>query len=226
MARRKDCDVDATRVAVLDSAEKCFRLLGSSRASMEEIATQAGWSRGAANYHFRGKAELLRAVVARGRLPLAQDLERIALTRGPVVPALMECTHRWIHALQCDQHARNALGILAWAYDYADDCAGIRAEAQALAVREFRLLRGLMQRAEAAGELRMGLGSSECTRVLAAWWLGAAAACVATPYRSGAVAKPYHSRSARAMFALISRGARRKPARRPFFSGIWKMPAR
>lgn len=208
MARRKDCDADATREAVLDSAEECFRQLGGAHASLESIAAQAGWSRGAAAYHFRGKAELLRAVVVRGRLPLAEDLEQIALTGGPVVPALMGCIHRWMDALRSDQHASNAFGILAWAYDYADDYAGLRGEIQVLMIRAFRLLRGLMKRAEAAGELRVDLSSRECTRVLAAWWLGAAATCVATPYRSRAVAGSCHSRSVQAIFALISRGGR------------------
>ena len=66
MARRKQGEAGATRDAVLDAAESGFRLRGGAHASVESIAAQAGWSRGAASYHFRGKAELLRAVLARG----------------------------------------------------------------------------------------------------------------------------------------------------------------
>ena len=64
MARRKQGEAGATRDAVLDAAESGFRLRGGAHASVESIAAQAGWSRGAASYHFRGKAELLRAVLA------------------------------------------------------------------------------------------------------------------------------------------------------------------
>ena len=67
-----------------------------------------------------------------------------------------------MEALQGDPHARNVFGILAWAYDYADDYAGIRRETLALGLREFRLLRALLRRAEAAGELRLGLDGHEC----------------------------------------------------------------
>ena len=108
-------------------------------------------------------------------------------------------------ALQGDPHARNVFGILAWAYDYADDYAGIRRETLALGLREFRLLRALLRRAEAAGELRLGLDGHECARLLAAWWLGAAASCVATPYRSGVAARPRYAHSLRVLHALIAR---------------------
>ncbi|MFG0228970.1 TetR family transcriptional regulator [Achromobacter sp. 413638] len=240
MARRKQGEAGATRDAVLDAAESGFRLRGGAHASVESIAAQAGWSRGAASYHFRGKAELLRAVLARGRLPLLQDLRRLALAPGPVVPALLACAQRWMEALQGDPHARNVFGILAWAYDYADDYAGIRRETLALGLREFRLLRGLLRRAEAAGELRQGLDGHECARLLAAWWLGAAASCVATPYRSGVAARPRYARSLRVLHALIARpdpaddaappangagAGRRKPVvRRTFFGGARAAP--
>lgn len=240
MARRKQGEAGATRDAVLDAAESGFRLRGGAHASVESIAAQAGWSRGAASYHFRGKAELLRAVLARGRLPLLQDLRRLALAPGPVVPALLACAQRWMDALQGDPHARNVFGILAWAYDYADDYAGIRRETLALGLREFRLLRGLLRRAEAAGELRLGLDGHECARLLAAWWLGAAASCVATPYRSGVAARPRYARSLRVLHALIARpdpaddaappangagAGRRKPVvRRTFFGGARAAP--
>lgn len=240
MARRKQGEAGATRDAVLDAAESGFRLRGGAHASVESIAAQAGWSRGAASYHFRGKAELLRAVLARGRLPLLQDLRRLALAPGPVVPALLACAQRWMDALQGDPHARNVFGILAWAYDYADDYAGIRRETLALGLREFRLLRALLRRAEAAGELRLGLDGHECARLLAAWWLGAAASCVATPYRSGVAARPRYARSLRVLHALIARpdpaddaappangagAGRRKPVvRRTFFGGARAAP--
>lgn len=240
MARRKQGEAGATRDAVLDAAESGFRLRGGAHASVESIAAQAGWSRGAASYHFRGKAELLRAVLARGRLPLLQDLRRLALAPGPVVPALLACAQRWMEALQGDPHARNVFGILAWAYDYADDYAGIRRETLALGLREFRLLRALLRRAEAAGELRLGLDGHECARLLAAWWLGAAASCVATPYRSGVAARPRYAHSLRVLHALIARpdpaddaappangagAGRRKPVvRRTFFGGARAAP--
>lgn len=208
MARRKHHDARLTREAVLDSAERCFRLEGGAHASVESIAARAGWSRGAATYHFRGKADLLRAVLARGQLPLALDLARIARTDGPVIPALRQSAHRWMQALQGDRHVRSAFGILAWAYDYADDYAGIRRDLRLAAARGLRRLRGLTQRAAAAGELRQGLGGRECARLLAAWWLGAAAMAVSTPRDNEAAIRPCRSGAIETIFTLISRDGR------------------
>lgn len=244
MARRKNEEADATRLEVLDAAEWCFRHRGSARASVASIATLAGWSRGAANYHFQDKAALLRAVVTRGRLPLEQDLARIAREKGPALPALRHCAQGWMDQLQCNQHARDTFGILAWAYDHADDLADLRDPLQASAIRALRRLRELLRRAESAGELREGLSGRDGARLLAQWWLGAAALCVATPYRSASAFQPRRACSVHAAFSLISRaelshepseqldpsagpreGGRRKPAvRRSFFGGARTAP--
>ena len=88
--------------------------------------------------------------------------------------------------LQGDPHARNVFGILAWAYDYADDYAGIRRETLALGLREFRCCARCC--GGRGGRTAPGPDGHECARLLAAWWLGAAASCVATPYRSGVAA--------------------------------------
>ena len=158
----------------------------------------------AASYHFRGKAELLRAVLARGACRCCRTwASRIGAGTGrPRAAGLRTALDGGAAG---DPHARNVFGILAWAYDYADDYAGIRRETLALGLREFRLLRALLRRAEAAGELRLGLDGHECARLLAAWWLGAAASCVATPYRSGVAARPRYARSLRVLHALIAR---------------------
>lgn len=240
MARRKQGEAGATRDAVLDAAESGFRLRGGAHASVESIAAQAGWSRGAASYHFRGKAELLRAVLARGACRCCRTCGVSRWRRDPSFPRCWLARSAGWMRCRGDPHARNVFGILAWAYDYADDYAGIRRETLALGLREFRLLRALLRRAEAAGELRLGLDGHECARLLAAWWLGAAASCVATPYRSGVAARPRYAHSLRVLHALIARpdpaddaappangagAGRRKPVvRRTFFGGARAAP--
>ena len=167
MARRKQGEAGATRDAVLDAAESGFRL---------RAAPTPRWSRSRRRPAGRAARRAItsvagrtaEAVLARGRLPLLQDLRRLALAPGPVVPARcwLARSAGWMRC-RGDPHARNVFGILAWAYDYADDYAGIRRETLALGLREFRLLRALLRRAEAAGELRLGLDGHECARLLA-----------------------------------------------------------
>jgi AcrR family transcriptional regulator len=56
--------VEATRRAVLDAARAAFGRQGYARASVDEIATAAGVTKGAVYHHFAGKEALFRAVHA------------------------------------------------------------------------------------------------------------------------------------------------------------------
>jgi TetR/AcrR family acrAB operon transcriptional repressor len=70
MARRSKEDAEATRCCILDAAERVFEARGVSRASLNEIALAAGVTRGAIYWHFRDKADLFNAMMARATLPL------------------------------------------------------------------------------------------------------------------------------------------------------------
>jgi TetR/AcrR family acrAB operon transcriptional repressor len=70
MARRSKEDAEATRRCILDAAERVFEARGVSRASLNEIALAAGVTRGAIYWHFRDKADLFNAMMARATLPL------------------------------------------------------------------------------------------------------------------------------------------------------------
>ena len=212
MARRKQGEAGATRDAVLDAAESGFRL-GRRPASVESIAAQAGWSRGAASYHFRGKPNCSGRSWP-GAPAAAGPAARVA--QGPVVP---RC---WLRtALDGGAAGRPMPGTSsaswpgpmtmrmttrAYAARRPWDCASSACCARCCG------------RAEAAGELRLGLDGHECARLLAAWWLGAAASCVATPYRSGVAARPRYARSLGAACADRTAG----PGRRRGASGQWR----
>ena len=68
MARRRPTQEERkakTRERLLDSAERVCRKRGYHAASVEEIAGRAGYSTGAVYAHFRGKDDLVLAVVER-----------------------------------------------------------------------------------------------------------------------------------------------------------------
>ncbi|NIJ12764.1 AcrR family transcriptional regulator [Saccharomonospora amisosensis] len=52
-----------TRAALLDATIDCLVELGYARSSMQEICSRAGVSKGAAQHHFAGKAQLMAAAV-------------------------------------------------------------------------------------------------------------------------------------------------------------------
>lgn len=80
MRRTKEQTAE-TREALLDAAEQVFFNRGVSCATLEEIAREAGMTRGALYWHFANKEALYAAMLDRVRLPLmetelsAEDLD-------------------------------------------------------------------------------------------------------------------------------------------------------
>jgi AcrR family transcriptional regulator len=66
-------DPERTRQRLIDAAEKVFYLRGFDRASLEEICSEAGLTRGALNWHFPSKEELLFSVLEHRRFRKAEE---------------------------------------------------------------------------------------------------------------------------------------------------------
>lgn len=71
MRRTKEQSAE-TREALLDAAESVFFERGVARATLEEIAREAGMTRGALYWHFADKEALYAAMLERVRLPLLE----------------------------------------------------------------------------------------------------------------------------------------------------------
>jgi AcrR family transcriptional regulator len=62
MARKTKEEAEETRNNILDAASKVFYRKGVSGASLEEIAEEAGVTRGAVYWHFKNKTDIFRAL--------------------------------------------------------------------------------------------------------------------------------------------------------------------
>lgn len=60
---------EQTRDSLLDAAAVVFLREGVSRATLEQIARQAGVTRGALYYHFKDKSQILASLLAQATLP-------------------------------------------------------------------------------------------------------------------------------------------------------------
>lgn len=86
MARKTKEAAAATRLQLLDAAERLFSEQGVSHTSLHDIALAAGLTRGAIYWHFENKGELLKAMWERVVLPIRETL----CTPAPTNPALLE----------------------------------------------------------------------------------------------------------------------------------------
>lgn len=74
-----DTPVTDTKQAVIDAALRIFARSGVAGATLEDIATEAGVSRGTLNWHFHSKDELLTAIIEHpiAHTPLRQAIEDV-----------------------------------------------------------------------------------------------------------------------------------------------------
>jgi TetR/AcrR family acrAB operon transcriptional repressor len=127
MARRTKAEALATRNRILDAAERVFSRRGASRPSLEDIAAAAGVTRGAIYWHFRNKADLFGAMLARVTLPMEEMVGRSgddALTDP--LGYIRRCMVTVLRKTTDDAQTRRVFEIVCHKCEYVDEMARVR----------------------------------------------------------------------------------------------------
>lgn len=127
MARRTKEAALETRNRILDTAEQLFLERGVSRTSLEMIAAAAGLTRGAIYWHFRNKADLFDAMMARVVLPMEEMAARAA-QEDPSDPLdhVRDCALNVLDHLMTDPRCRRVFEICCHKVEYVDEMMGVR----------------------------------------------------------------------------------------------------
>lgn len=127
MARRTKEEALATRNRLLDSAELLFQAQGVSQTSLQQIAQQAGATRGAIYWHFKDKADLFNAMMERVILPL-EATPQSGAAAGNDDP-LVEIEEGMVHALTLmttDPQVRRVFDVATHKVEYTHDMASVQ----------------------------------------------------------------------------------------------------
>ena len=160
MVRRTKEEALATRHRLLDAAEVLFQAQGVSQTSLQQIAQQAGATRGAIYWHFKDKADLFNAMMERVTLPLeSAPRERPASgRRRPAGRRRARDGRRRCSLMATDPQVRRVFEVATHKVEYTDDMASVRqrhlARAQRLRDR-FRAGAAAARRAAAGIRLPM-----------------------------------------------------------------------
>lgn len=124
MARKTKAEAALTRHRIVESARQVFSRAGVTNTSLEEVAQEAGVTRGAVYWHFRDKADLFRAVRADTGtlLRLGPPGSGDALRR--LETTLLEAVRR----LRGEAAARQTYEVMLWKCEYVDELAPVRTE--------------------------------------------------------------------------------------------------
>lgn len=162
MARRTKEDALATRHSLLDAAELLFQSQGVSRTSLNDIARQAGTSRGAIYWHFRDKADLFNAMMERVTLPLEQSLDDAGRDDDTdPLAQLCQGVGGALARIATDPQTRRVLEVATQKVEYVDELQAVRA--RHLAVRANFLAKVQHGLSAAAQRRSITLGSPAAT---------------------------------------------------------------
>jgi len=148
LARRTKEDAQTTRHSLLDAAELLFQAQGVSRTSLNDIAKQAGTSRGAIYWHFKDKADLFNAMMERVTLPLEQSFQDLGRdTQLDPLVGLCGGVREALLRISSDPQTRRVFEVATHKVEYVDELQAVR-------------LRHLKARHEFLSQVKRGLQAS------------------------------------------------------------------
>lgn len=169
--RRTKEEAEKTRIALLASAERLFFDKGVAHTSLDQIARDAGVTRGAVYWHFQNKAHLFNEMLNQVRLPPEQMAERLcSCNQQQPLMALRELCIEGISSLGRDEQKRRVMTILLHRCEFTEELREADERHQAFINQFIELCQSLLERA--AASLYPGVTPRLAARTLHAMILG------------------------------------------------------
>ncbi len=162
MVRKTKEDAELTRLSIISAAREVFLERGVSRTTMEQIATQAGVTRGAIYWHFKNKTELFNAMREQVFLPLIDRMDDTLLVEGsaPPLSRIENFLCGTIQVLEESIETRETYEIMMTKCEYVDELAEVLQQIIMNCSGITEKIAHVYQRAEKLGHLRSGLQPS------------------------------------------------------------------
>jgi TetR/AcrR family transcriptional regulator, acrAB operon repressor len=133
LVRRTKEEALATRHKLLDAAEHLFQAQGVSRTSLQDIARQAGATRGAIYWHFKDKADLFNAMMARVTLPMeasfnpeAAEAKGLQNADANALHQIRRATLQALQQIATDAQTRRVFEVATQKVEYVEELQAVR----------------------------------------------------------------------------------------------------
>ena len=156
MVRQTKENAEITRQRIIDAAREAFLSRGVSRTSMEQIATQAGVTRGAIYWHFSNKTELFSAMREQVLLPLIDKMDDNLLIENSDDPLgqIGDFLYGTIQALNECAQTRQTFEIMMVKCEYVEELSQVLEQTLCNCERITKKIEQLYERAKAKGQLK------------------------------------------------------------------------
>ena len=209
MVRRTKDEALATRNDILDAAEHVFSERGVSRTSLEDIALEAGVTRGAIYWHFKDKRDLFASMVDRVTLPMEAMVAASSdeSVEDPIA-SLRACAVNCLKRTATDPQVQRVFDVVTHKCEYLGDMAGVNG-------RISSIQKGCVDRSEQAirNAIKRGLLPAHVNPRLAAVGLDAMIFGLISNWLANSGYLPLE-RQAEAMIDLYLDGLRGRPVTR------------
>ncbi|MET0358298.1 MAG: TetR family transcriptional regulator, partial [Pararhizobium sp.] len=151
---------------ILTAAEHVFFEKGVSNATLEDVASVAGVTRGAIYWHFQNKAdiflELYKAVPLPDEELLRDEIENVGID---ILAHIEAVAGDWLDVMACDEQRQRILTILLRC-DYTSDLAPVLGRQQEIDDEHTRFLEDAFGKAASRGTLSRAWTPSSAARAL------------------------------------------------------------
>jgi len=165
---------EARREQILDAARACLQEHGLEAVSMEMIITRSGLSTGAVYGYFKGKDEIINAVVTEGTAAMGRQL--VPIIKNPDPPPLPEFIEQMLRTIvQFGQDKNDGIdrllaAIHGWSHSQSDK--QLKAATRAAYRGQRELLADTVRRWQAAGTFDPGADPYGVAQLLSSIILG------------------------------------------------------
>lgn len=163
MVRNTKENAELTRLKIIEAARQSFLTRGVSRTSMEQIAAEAGVTRGAIYWHFANKKEIFTAMREQVFLPLIDRMdENLQLENiDDPLEQLIQFLNGTIETLNESLETRQTYEILMIKCEYVDDLVEVLDQMLDNCARITEKIEQLYSRAKEKGQLRANQSPAE-----------------------------------------------------------------
>ena len=172
MARKCKEDAEKTRQAVIESALDVFSDKGYAKATFDEIAARAGFTKGAVYWYFRNKADLVAALIIEYTQSKRQELTQ-RLPQGNTFEDLLEYFTQWADACAKDMKFSRFQRFIMCQMEWSEAVLS-RVDKTLATNKDWHLekVRNVLVESEKAGTLKDGVNIDVVKHVIISTYLG------------------------------------------------------
>lgn len=166
MARRTKEQSEETRQQIIEAARSVFHRNGVTGSSLEMVAREAGLTRGAIYWHFKGKAEIFLAVRQSVLSPIQEEIESIFASGRCTDPlnAIELALRRFFEILEAHPEVKMVLETITCRCEQVAEFADVRSDIEWSTTDFLLRLEYVYCEAAALGVLAPGLSPAAIAR--------------------------------------------------------------